>query len=261
MKDDECEEDARVYLQRNLQGVRCDLLRFPGNYGDALIWHGTREILNSAGVEHRSIQCDDAPVSDTLIVDGGGNLIDLYDDVRLFFESVGKHYSRIVILPHTITGARPLACLRALGHRVVVFCRERVSYAAVRASAPEAEVFLWHDCALFATIQRSCGTIPEPNSILYAYRTDAEASSSERSCLRGNRDLSLEGYAMSPLDHMVEVLSQYERVVTDRLHIGIAASLLDCEVVLYPNSYYKNRAVYEYSLAHRKNIEFRIGDT
>lgn len=260
MKDDECEEDVRAYLQRNLQGVRCDLLRFPGNYGDALILRGTREILNSAGVEYRLIQCDNAPASDTLIVDGGGNLVDLYDDVRSFLESVGKHYSRIVILPHTITGARPLACLRELGHRVVVFCRERVSYAAVRASAPQAEVFLWHDCALFAKVQRRGGTTAEPNSILFAYRTDAEASSSARSCVRGNRDLSLEGNAMSPLDHIVEVLGRYERVFTDRLHIGIAASLLDCEVVLYPNSYYKNRAVYEYSLVSRKNITFRIDD-
>ena len=44
------------------------------------------------------------------------------------------------------------------------------------------------------------------------------------------------------------MISKYKVVNTNRLHGGIASSLLQKTVNLYPNSYWKNKAVYEYSL-------------
>src|SRR5687768_10853433 len=119
------EEDVREYLRRNLAATRCDYLRFPGNYGDAVIWHGTQRILQETGVQYRQIDCDDSPGNEVLIVDGGGNLVDLYSDVRIFLERDGPKYERVVVLPHTIAGPLSLACLQSLGNRLVIFCRER----------------------------------------------------------------------------------------------------------------------------------------
>ncbi len=41
-------------------------------------------------------------------------------------------------------------------------------------------------------------------------------------------------------------LSKYEVINTNRLHIAIVGSMLNKKVNFYNNSYYKNRAVYEY---------------
>jgi hypothetical protein len=45
-------------------------------------------------------------------------------------------------------------------------------------------------------------------------------------------------------------------VRTDRLHVAIAGAMLGKQVWLYPNSYYKNRAVYEFSLRAFSNVHF-----
>jgi exopolysaccharide biosynthesis predicted pyruvyltransferase EpsI len=249
------EVDVREHLLRECGDMACDLLRFPGNYGDAAIWHGTRRILESCGVAFASIQCTDAPSREILIVDGGGNLVDLYDDVRAYLDAFGGRYRRVIILPHTIAGPESLAAVRRLGRRAIVFCRERVSYGETRRAAPDAEVFLWHDCAFFADLARIRAA--EPGSTLVAYRTDREAEPGRAPAPPDNRDLSLEGYAMSSLDHMLGVLSSVERVVTDRLHIAIVAAQIGCRVVLRANSYFKNRAVFEYSLSRYSNVRFR----
>jgi hypothetical protein len=63
---------------------------------------------------------------------------------------------------------------------------------------------------------------------------------------------------MSSLDLLFRVLTGCKRVVTDRLHIAIAGALLGLEVELHPNSYYKNRAVYDYSLRRFSNVRFAM---
>lgn len=236
-----------------LRSKRCDYLRFPGNYGDALIWYGTRAALERASVDYRTIGCQDPPASDVLIVDGGGNLVDLYTDVSEFLNTHGMYYSEVVILPHTVTGAAPLASLRRLGPRLTMFCRERVSWLNVSMSAPEARCYLWHDCAFYLDLCRSC-TAPLERSRLLAFRTDVEATRVGHPI--GNRDLAVEGYALSPLEPLIHVLSQYSVIATDRLHTAIAACLIGCDVELYGNSYFKNKAVFDYSLRSRSNVTF-----
>lgn len=255
MKNEPFEKDIQKYLQY-FRGEECDLLRFPGNYGDALIWHSTQVVLRNAGLSFQTIEHDTQPVFKILIVDGGGNLVDYYSDVKNFLETYGRWYSKVIILPHTIVGAESLACLSQLGNRLTVFCRECVSYTVVNYSLPEAEVYLWHDCAFYAQIPPSLPSHNIELGELRAFRTDIESTSHQ--IPKDNRDLSLEGYAMSSLDHMFDVLRGYKRVFTDRLHIAIAGALLGCEVELYPNSYYKNRAVYEYSLRRHSNVRFAI---
>lgn len=239
---------------KQLRGTVCDYLRFPGNYGDALIWHGTKVALTRASIKYRTIGCGDTPGADVLIVDGGGNLIDLYTDVSDFLNKYGMRYSEVVVLPHTVTGASPLASLRRLGRKLTVFCRERVSWLNVFMSAPDARCYLWHDCAFYLELQRSCSARLR-QSRLSAFRTDIETTGITYPI--GNRDLSREGYALSPIEPLLDFLSQHSTIATDRLHVAIAASLIGCDVELYGNSYYKNRAVFEYSLKGRANVVFR----
>lgn len=231
-----------------------DYLRFPGNYGDALIWHGSVIALGRASIEYRTIECDDAPEADVLIVDGGGNLIDLYSDVSNFLNQHGRYYTKVIILPHTVTGAGPLATLRRLGSKLTIFCRDRVSWLNVSMSAPKATCYLWHDCAFYLELHRD-NSVQSGKSHLDAFRTDIEATLTRYP--NNNRDLSVEGYALSPLEPLLDVLSQYTTIATDRLHVAIAATLIGCDVELYGNSYFKNKAVFDYSLKQRANIVFR----
>ena len=53
-------------------------------------------------------------------------------------------------------------------------------------------------------------------------------------------------------------LDRFDRVETNRLHVTIGAALLGKGVAFYPNSYWKNQAVFEATLRLRfPNIEWR----
>ena len=47
---------------------------------------------------------------------------------------------------------------------------------------------------------------------------------------------------------ILSIINKYEVVSTNRLHVCIGAALLNKEVNLYPNSYYKNESIYLMSL-------------
>ena len=51
--------------------------------------------------------------------------------------------------------------------------------------------------------------------------------------------------------HLLQFLNMMTVIHTDRLHVCIAAALLNKEVHLHANNYYKCRAVYEYSIKNR----------
>lgn len=64
----------------------------------------------------------------------------------------------------------------------------------------------------------------------------------------GTRNKELTTYTTIRL---MKYINQFETIRTDRLHICIAAALLGKEVAFHPNSYFKCKAVYEYSLKNR----------
>jgi len=90
--------------------------------------------------------------------------------------------------------------------------------------------------------------------VLNAFRLDKE--SILHTLPESNNDLSYNGYTTKPLNELIDVLQKYEQINTDRLHIAIGATLLGKQVRLFPNSYYKNRAVFDYSLKEFSNVSF-----
>jgi len=58
-------------------------------------------------------------------------------------------------------------------------------------------------------------------------------------------------------NQLLRFINYFTTVRTNRLHISIASALLNKEVFLYRNSYYKNEAVYRYSMEKRfPNVKF-----
>ena len=55
---------------------------------------------------------------------------------------------------------------------------------------------------------------------------------------------------------LLTFVSRCPAIITDRLHVAIAAALLDVPCTLLPNSYDKNLSAYEHSLRHFPTIRF-----
>lgn len=247
------EFDLKKFLEK-YRNAKVDFYRFPGNYGDSLIWHGTKILLNELNISENYVEIDSPKINETLFIDGGGNFVDYYSDVSNFLSNKRDLYKEIVILPHTIFGDRQIKILNSLPGNITVFCRERVSFEFVKKNFLKGEVYLWHDCAFYNHFPKST----EGNGILNAFREDKESIVSNIPST--NNDLSYNGYATKPLEDLINYLMKYREISTDRLHLAICATLLGKKVNLFPNSYYKNKAVFDYSLKKFPNISFKEYD-
>jgi exopolysaccharide biosynthesis predicted pyruvyltransferase EpsI len=244
------EFDLKIFL-RDFANTNVDFYRFPGNYGDSLIWHGTINLISSLNITVNYVDIDDDPLNEVLLIDGGGNFVDYYSDILNFLLKKPDVYKKIIILPHTIFGKRQIEALNIVKSDLTVFCREQISAKFVADNAKSKQVYLWHDCAFYNSFELT-------NSIgsgsLYALRTDTESVLSSRPST--NEDISYNGWAKKPLDDFLREIQNHEVIHTDRLHVGIAAAMLKKAVKIYPNSYYKNKAVYDYSLSQYSHVEF-----
>jgi len=249
------EFDLEKYLSK-YKNTSVDFFRFPGNYGDSLIWHGTKRLLSALNISERYVDISSPKYNDVLFIDGGGNFVDYYFDVRDFLIKKPALYSEIVILPHTIFGEKQIEVLNNISSNLTVFCREKVSAKFLEDGLTHGEVYLWHDCAFYNEFPQ----ISKGEGIFNTFRADQE--SIVQTLPRSNVDISYDGYATKPLDELINTLGRCAQVNTDRLHIAICATLLGKQVKLFPNSYYKNKAVFDYSLQKFPNITFveKFGD-
>ena len=227
-----------------------DFFRFPGNYGDSLIWHGTKILLSLLNISEHYVGISSTNSNNILLIDGGGNLVDYYSDIRDFLIKKTALYDEIIILPHTIFGEKQIKVLNNISSKLTVFCREKVSAKFLENKLTHGKVYLWHDCAFYNKFP----PVPSGKGILNVFRLDKE--SILRTLPESNTDLSYSGYATKPLNELIDILQKYEQINTDRLHIAIGATLLGKQVRLFPNSYYKNRAVFDYSLKEFSNVSF-----
>jgi exopolysaccharide biosynthesis predicted pyruvyltransferase EpsI len=233
-----------------------------GNLGDALIHAATLQVLGRLGVGCRLLSGDDGESGDVLLLGGGGNLVDRYDYLLPRLERLHASFRDVIILPHTIFGPRVAKVFAGLGPNVRVVCRERRSYDFLGdVLAHPGQRYLAHDMAFHFDYEpyRTSGT-----GVLNAFRLDSESTQAFVS--PDNVDLSdavrLPGRPYHPdfwllpywreyLDAFMARIGASAHVRTNRLHVAIAAGLLGKTVEMFDNDYYKNRAVYDYSLAAR----------
>jgi len=243
------EMDLKEYLAE-FSGNEVDFYRFPGNYGDSVIWHGTMQLLETLDIQVRYVEMGSPKYHNVLFIDGGGNFVDYYSDVKQFLLTKPDVYGQIVILPHTIMGEAQAKVLNAVSSDLTVFCREPVSAKFLDDKLTKAKVYLWHDCAFY----NQFNPMPEGKGELNAFRSDIESVREPKPA--ANMDLSANGFAKKPLEELIAAIQGYKQVNTDRLHLAILSTLLGKKVMLFPNSYYKNKAVFEHSLKNLPNIIF-----
>lgn len=115
--------------------------------------------------------------------------------------------------------------------------------------------FLKKEIVLFRTWKKG------KTGILNCFRTDEEKTDIElphdnvdlpRILAYGREGEAIyERMACGITNQFLRCLNRYVKIRTNRLHVAIAALLLGKEVELYKNSYYKNEAVYKYSIENR----------
>lgn len=243
------EVDLKQFL-KSYRNKSVDFFRFPGNYGDSLIWHGTKNLLKLLNITEKYIDISSPMYNSTLLIDGGGNFVNYYSDVRNFLLEKSSLYDEIIILPHTVFGKDQVKILNNISSKLTVFCREKISANFLNNKIDKGNVYVWHDCAFYNKLP----CIPMGIGSLNAFRLDKESKLQTLPDL--NKDISLKGYATKPLDEFIAIISPYQQINTDRLHVAICATLLGKQVKFYSNSYYKNKAVFDYSLKKYSNIEF-----
>ena len=120
---------------------------------------------------------------------------------------------------------------------------------------------------MMATRHAELGPGSESGGELYAFRNDVEKTSMKLP--ENNIDVAqvFSHGTKNPLVchygsyHMMRYLNTFDVINTNRLHVSIAGALLGKQVRLWPNSYGKNQAVYDYSMLKQyPNVEWASGN-
>lgn len=262
----------------------------PGNGGDSVIASATYQLFDDCGIHYKIRRKDDSTDKAIVMYGGGGNLVELYNNARIFIQAHHKQAGKLILLPHTIEGNEDL--LKELGSNTTIFCREPYSFEHVKKHSTKCEVLLADDLALSLDVNRikslsrlppmsmrSLYSIPQlilndihlknelaqfnNENVFNCFRVDPE--SARESLPEKNLDLSemlrYKSYPRFVCDWITQsfvlTLDQFENIHTDRLHVGIVSGLLGKTTRLYPGNYYKNKAVFDYSIRPRlKTVSF-----
>lgn len=239
----------------------------PGNYGDDLIKQGTEKMLNERGVEYGSI-----PDPNCIAIHGGGSFNDIWmvgikEFQRAIWNDNPKHQVPIVIGPQSyrFTTTDPEELLD-VDREVHLCAREQRSLDLLRGLDLNENVHVHYsrDAALYLDASDFSHIEPrDEQRPLVAFRNDKEsqiASRLKRSVIRhcwlepcvndisDDRDLGVEGF--------VREIKSASTIYTDRLHVTIGAAILGTECVMFPNSFWKNRAMYDDTLHEYDTITF-----
>lgn len=264
-----------------------------GNAGDALIASGSWQFFDDLGLAPAYAKLRDIRPGDAIIYAGGGNLVPEYASCSRFLErclEVGV--ASVLVMPHTIRGHEAL--LGRLDSRYTLVCRDQASLARVQATGTRAQVLYAPDMALYLDVPRlfkRCESyrgaafwwrmahhdrlvpymrwrmaldrrVPPHSAQLDVIRVDAEAIASlpgdkrwDMSNLYGSKfNLRAESDLVSR--DFLAFFGQLVAVRTNRLHAGVAAALMGCEVTYLDNSYGKIGAVYDAWMSHLPRVRF-----
>ncbi len=243
----------------------------PGNMGDMLIAFGTLGFFDENNIQYKMYTGN----PDANIVYGGGGIwTHDYEQHWSKFLPVFKQAKKVVILPSSFNNCQKL--IDILDHRFTIFCREKRSYDYLKSQNTTAKIILDHDMAFriknSMLVREICFDQAETrlttklratkiNRTEWFTRTDCECAGNYKS----DMDLSSYVYGSETAPRqwinasamlMLETVARARTVITDRLHVAIAASLVSSDVYMLDNTYGKLSAVYEHSMKDRPQVHF-----
>ena len=229
-----------------------------GNRGDGLIYAGARLVLNKYKVVYTEVRRltynIKAPV---LFVYGCGGYGGAYGSMPRRIMPFVNNFSKIYIWPSSFDTTEPKIkkFIQELPDHIMIFCRERVSYKNVLDNIKNKDnVRIDHDTALFFDFnpykQKGIGMV-------LSFRRDREK---KKKWLFNHNAIDASYGNYNTYKKLIDIISKYDIVVTDRAHVMITASLLGKKTHVLPSNYFKLKAIYDYSLKHLKNVRFHNND-
>ncbi len=207
-----------------LLGRRCGLVDGHGNVGDHLIYLATRQLLDAFGVEWIAQRPEDRDPVDVLLLFGGGNLGSRYPKELEIRRQALQRGLPAIVLPQSLMGPEP-------GPFERVYVRERASLRYCPEGILAPELALGYDHAT---------PVAAPHEAFGLFlRADEERrippvpGASDPTCL-----------CKTPAAYLA-LAARYAHIVTDRLHFAICGLIQRRRVTLLPNSYHKNRSLWE----------------
>lgn len=255
-----------------------------GNIGDALICYSTIQLFNKESILFKTMHNKEIEDKKFDFVYGGGGIFHPnYYRSECFQQAyikyfINKNVNKIVILPSTFYQVDDL--IRKFDNRYIVFCREKRSFDYIKSVNENIECYLCDDIATFFNIDNLNlsndvnKNLKEKYNLVLNYKKDNpdEAyfmrNDSEKRFRLNKESIDISSFGgiwgedilYDSLENFVhfffKCINLYDIIHTDRLHVCIAANLLNKKVYFYNNSYGKNKAVYNFTLNKYKNIEF-----
>lgn len=244
-------------IKERAKGRQVVFLPNSGNWGDGLIRYAAKRFLHDHGVIHFEVNIGKQPQGRFLLMpfllqprkylfiySGGSawghNYRHAYDIVSF----ISRFTDNIVVLPSTFFHDAPKA-------KGALFRRDEFES---REFCPRST--FCHDIAFYLMargLRYDFGPAEVEEGLIY--RHDKE-SSRRFGGIEGALDLSGLGNQMSNGDDFLREIARYGRITTDRLHVGIGASILGRPVALYSGSDFKIGAIYKSSMTHLANVRF-----
>ncbi len=289
--------DIRHYLMTLPPAETVYYFPNPGNGGDALIASATFQLFGELGIRYQTIDLTEFdPARKIVVYGGGGNLVSLYSDASTFVAKCHQTAKRLIVFPHTIAGHEDLLkqlgsnvdiiAREATSHHHVitnspganVFIMDdlvfQLDVSRILSSVPEPNCYRTQPKRQLKSIVKTGlfklrQLVKNPHDhhheqkILNCFRADLERT--DKRIPMNNIDLSHilnfgtdnEQAADYSSYRILTFLNQYQEIRTNRLHLCIAAALLGKKVKLYPGSYFKCEAVYEFSIKDRfENVQW-----
>lgn len=250
---------ALAQLLGDFRGREIVALLNRGNRGDGVIHLGGRQFFAGVGIAPREFrETDDLSQmrGDVLLVYGAGAMSRGTHTLPRLLRTVAPRFSEIVFLPSSFDLREPVvrAFAQSWDRKYSVFCRELVSFDALRQLGVKPKVLLLgHDLAFHLDVSPWAARPAQGSAGLF--RHDNEAAYG-----RLPRDLDViedasHGTENDP-EKLLDFVARFAVIHTDRCHGAITAAMMGRKVTFYRNNYFKNRAIYDHSLAGLPHVRF-----
>jgi len=251
-----------------------------GNHGDTLILMGITKKLKELKIDFDTskrrlqefstmkLRKDSYLDYGLTIIRGGGYINDVWAIGRRFLSEVCRKSNRVIVSPSSywaISGGKLEKTLQKIETPLVLYAREKYSYKWLdgMTKPKNIQIELAPDSAFYLTkddLSKGEGS----NEPLICFRDDVESTINKEiliELIRQNPSALIEDIPnVGSLNDFLTKISEASCIYTDHLHVAIIGAILDKKVFLYPNSYWKNIGVYEYSLSSFVNVKFVRGD-
>ena len=219
-----------------------------------------RKFLNKK-IKKELIRC--TRVANVILIRGGAYLNDIWGEYNILRNILLCNPNLDIILaPHSFYSVtdKLREILKYTSCNTHVFCREKHSYNLISSMdlPSNVKIYLSHDTALYLNASDFTIKKREDPYVLVAPRKDREGvvSWSTQNFPKKVRVLFGDIEGVKNFASWVDIIGNSRKVYTDRLHVAIMSAILEKETFLYPNSYYKNKGVYEFSLCKFPNVRY-----